>query len=1270
MKTKTNIFKLITLLYFFIIMLFSWKSYADLTASDWITASTSWVKYTYYEVTWCSPHYTEITSLTQICEKWYFYNNGWVWVMTYKWENFKNWNVKVKTWLPWVTRTSSVWLLDLFDVSSIKFEWEWTYTINVLLVDYAYNASKFDFTYKIDKTAPQFQLTSITENTPYTYVDTSLPRLSWLNWNIVKYDSNTNISNDPDKYTNPWLVFTDNTYTWDIPVERTWHQRQNLYVFYFKDVNSWDWAWKPFNLNVTYSDNYNSYLKWWTTLVSWVDKPFALMPETWNIPIKSNISLWTVAWLVTSDLTSNSDINSQKKYRLRLYDNSTWKNWWDSNFSEITFYAVRDNTAPNMWWNGLASTSNEASQRALKFDSSTTVWDTWATPSNSETSWAVSKFISATSSKTLYSTLSDIWIWWSDSTKYSWYNAWIPLSGTTKIQIETSGDKTSYSDVFSYSNRFINTDVTRNKDFSIVDLDRQNWYRKYTAKFVTTWITWDNNLCDNVWNCLSPKIDFRVVANAIATTTSNISLASPVKVFANWTDKYTITSNFEDTYWNKIVWVTAVENWNKIIKTVDTYFDFENWLYSDQKSDTPSWTKLAIINDAQIDNSTSTTSTINSSSNIYFKEIAESWANTNAWVYSFYVASKVPTSWLYPYLSNNTKIKLTSIRPRAIEWTISWVWIYPTSISWLWLFSWNVNLWNATNFLTYDKAWIDNWTTTTDLSSFNSANYWKITLSNANDVKYNTLSLRKLELEFASPFVYGMENFSLSPLYSFNAYASHTKKLYELSTWVGFNKIFEQFLSAYGSDKHTSWVVNFDYKNSSIWNVNNWYSFAWNYYRDNMLLANWLEFEVKSSPALSSYDSNNELKYWYVSYLAYDLWWYTIYIPSVSRNVSNLLTWWNNSKLSSRFYFPDWNTPYVIIWDWVTNLWVWPNLSIAVTGLTNRNMQMTDDTTWSKASVNIWENVSRYDLITTFKKNVSSLSSWLWGTSWVDWCENLWIINQNFINNGDNKNCTIDINWEKVSFIKWSVNIDCWSNNCVLPNNVKRTIIVQDGYTYIKSNISTYNKSSQLLIWTLSQAGLQNIDIPDDLSFDITTQPKTKWWTFIDSKVTNIDAFIVSQWPMVTYDQTKTKLYWNTIEANELRNQLQIYGSVLSLNTIWGFKDVWLNFECPYIIDNCTSNESAIFDLVFLRRYNLIWKKFYDDTYTWTEVAAYHPNWYDIAKRSWWKTWYFNLTDSESCWTPDSDLRCITDSDYKKYPLFIQRDTMWNSSPSIMFSVD
>ncbi len=1246
MKTKINIlvwiFLFISSYIFSINTTFAW---------EWVIPLTSWIKAWYYSIKWCSPH-KSLPTLPN-CWQWYFNKDWSVWKLTYKWENFANWNLStIKIEIPPNgTRVASSGFIGLFDwITELQIEWEWEYTIEVFLIDYADNTSETKFVYKVDKTAPQFQLTWITENSPYLYVDSN-PRINWINQNwLKKFDSAINLS-DPDSwlYNNPLL----NNYSWEIPVERNNHDRNNLYTIYYKD-----W-WRNFDLVNLISDTFNWLLDSW--LVSWI-KNYELYDKDYNL--KSTLT--SLSGINTSNLWLLN--NSQWNFIVRAYDNTTWKtwvNWWKANYSEVVFYAVKDNTPPNMW-NNLASNESDAIKKLLWFSPFITTWDT-------NISSNVSKFLVANSAQNLSSALNDTWIWaW---TNYEKFNAWIPI-WLTKIEIEKSDTLNDFSDMFIYNNRFINNS-SRQKNFSLVDNNRSNWYRKYQTKFTTSWITWNDKICDNVWNCLNPVLDFRVVANVLDQWVSNITVWIDSntwnnRVFANWLDKFNLETSLRDIYWNAIVWVTAVENWNKKIKSIDISFNYHNWLKRDQLNNT--WSKLVTVTDLlpAKNKATSNIWWINNTWNLYFAEEEEVWAlnsTTKLWTYKYSLSSLVPSNTAYPYLTNDAVLKLLNINPKANIDT-SWVWVYS-----LWNFNTTINWSWPTKLITSNIDFLNKDDYKTDLDETKKDNYW---IATPGTTTYSNFSNNyNLDFPFASPMIYWTENLSLNHLIAnVGQTKSHTKKLFTF--WI--NKIntsvFEQYLPAYssGANKFTPNIFNI-YSVLDTWNIdtniiNSWTTINWSTLNDSQ--TNYL---TKSSPIRNNYQiAWYGFNIWYVSSIDYTIWSDKIKLPSISRNISDFATKdtpknENENKKASWYYFlitnADLTWNYAILWDPIKTLWLLSGLWIAITWLSNQeDLMIVDKDAWRKANLNVWENLSRYDLISSFKKNIEKYASSLWKWNNKNWCNagNIWLWELNDPSNSSLKDCTIKISWETISFIKWDVNINCVSNNtCILNNDLKRTIIVKDWSTYIESNITTLGKNSWLLIWTIADAWLKSITIPTWNNPSITRDNTTYWWTFIDPSVTNIDAFIVSQWPMISYSWWKI---YNTPTETDLKNQLHIYWSTLSLNTVWWYKDE-SSSKCPYIVTNCSQKNAFIFDLVTLRRYSLV------SDIVWSTNLI--PSW------GWFRSWRNNselttnwanplkLTQADDSWT--NWLRYISDIDYIVYPIFVQRDTYWNKSPSIMSKI-
>ncbi len=1273
MKIKTNI------LLWIILFLFSLIIWGNNTLASGVIPLTSWIKTGYYQIKWCSPH----ASLPN-CGMWYFHKYGSIGKLTYKWENFQNGNlntIKIET-PPTSTRVASEGFISLFDgITSLEFEGEWTYTVTIFLVDYADNTAQIEYTYKIDKTAPQFQLTGITENSNFMYVHSD-SKVQWINYDtLYKFDSATNGSDS-----NAWTYNTPSIteYSWPIPTEKTNHQRINLHTIYYKNNDS-----QQFNLTTLTSDTFWSSLR---NFVSQTGKIELLKHD--HTPIST---LWQDLWIQTSKLGLWE--NSQWKFIVRIYDNTIWKNGWKANYSELVFYAVRDNTKPNM-----ASGIDEKSaiEKLLTFENGwTTVWDTYISDNSHKSTNASSKFIAASTSQRLFSQLNDIGI--QNGNNPEWYNAWIPTHWLSpQVAIEQAKNKNGKDYIFTYNDRYKNNNITDSHNFSKVDTDdlnnktRENWYRKYSTSFSTSWVNW---ICDNVWNCLEPQLNFRVVANVLNRNNSEISLdiksiTGNNRIFANGLDTYQTTTKLKDFHGNAIVGVRAAENNNVVIKNVDIKFTFKNGLFPNQITTTPSGVRQVKITDLlpeKNDSNETSTGNINTDNwTISFKEIPENWYNINNWSYQFSASSLVPSAWAYPYLNENATLSLTNIIPKATNDTpTNWVWIYGN----IWAFnnenivvSWTTNMISSPN-----TKFLSNSDYKTDLDSHFQTDYWKIEINKATTTYSSLWASDNVSLEFASPFIYGAKDLSLNHLIRLAPAQPHIKEIHKFSNNIidSNSYIQEQYLPSYTwaenlTPKFTPDIFNiYSDTTSGTTKINTWSKIPANYIGSSK------EYFTKSSPIKENYHIDwYGFNMWYISHISYDIWGTQISLPSISRNVSDSKSDdATTADKNSRYYFPttgpynEWNWTYVILWDPILSAWLLSGMWIAITGMSNsEDLMIIDRDKWRKANLNVWENLTRYDFITNFKKNVALNTAWFGKWNNHEWCSKD-IIDESFLKKWEEK-CTININGEQISFIQWNTNIKCSNNNtCVLDNNQKRTIIVKDGSTYIQSNISTFGKNAQLLIGTITDSGLKNITIPD-WSPTLTRDSNVNWWTFINQNVTNIDAFIVSQWPMVSYshnnnDVNNWSLFDNNITSGQLENQLHIYGSTLSLNTIGWYKSE-ADSKCPYIIQNCSQKNAYIFDLVTIRRYSL---ESQDQTNRNTFIIAWTN-----GKRSGWlkndddkdcKITYDNESKKitfDSCATLEGlnpwDLRRITDLDYIIYPLLVERDNSWSKSPSIMSKID
>lgn len=1208
MKTKINNF--FTYLAIFSGVFLFGNASVWASSLEWVTSG---IKYSGYDITWTSPYSWE--------QKVYLKQVGNTGIITYTWgTTVESEKVKINTNLLSSTRSTNPTAANLFQwVDRIIFQWEWKYEFKIILVDSAYNSTVETFTYQVDKTAPQVAIESIINSSGSLFLHI-WDRISTLTWAIVKYDSNIQSSDSDAWYEDP----LQSEFTWDVPVNRSIHTRSNLFTVYFKNTTSWSGANTPFDVVV----DYNHFFK----------NPVSLQNGRVTLHTSTGVLLRTLthtAWKVTLN-TSMLPLweDSQWQFKLRFYDSTIGRSGpTNSNFSEVVFYAVRDNTPPNLTNTNKNIITNQVAARRdlLQFVSWTHVWD--ASLGNDS---KFSKFIAANSWVTLKSVIHDIGINQWPSVDARLFNAWIPE--WTAIKIESSSNSWALSDVFSYEldKKHELTAYTKPKNFSLVDNDLgDRWYRYYDVEFKNR--DWLDGVCDFVGNCLTPELEFRVMADEMDASKSILAINNKnEKSIANAQTQYEVSMELKDRFNNRITSVHANEWTSPLVRRLSSEFIFQNELFLDQLNIT--WERWAILstNATKYFSAQTITWWLNTSTwNIILSQNSfDSSELQKNWVFKFDIWSYVSTPWSYPYLAGSWML-LKNIKPKVILGTTSWL-IYGSG----WVFDNNYTFWNTNNLVTLNTSIFTGTELNTDIDNTGNKifDYGKVTQTWS--INLLQVSSNKLSFEFASPYIYNT-NLNLAPLYTDNSFTTHTKQSFNSGATLSNIKIHENFLVGYNSGTHVPNVLRFDYENPSV-NVSTWYILSWSEISD---LVGWRDFRVKASRAQWTYDFSKSLNLWYVAKIDYILNGKQIQLPSISRNIAKAGT---TSALpfvrkQSAWYF--YRNNYTILNDGISQsglAWFW----IAVTGVTNRNETSLSNSTWQKANINVGWELTRYELIKTVKSNIASISRW------KNWCP------QNAITSY----CEQIMNGEKVTFITWNASFS-WTYD------KKETYIVKNWNIYIDWDISN-NNLWQLTLVSMTENGLSNVNITSDMFSDNWFNRNT-WnyngWIFINPEVTNIDASLIAEWPVVSYDVNEEKLYGSTIDEKDLRNQLHIYGSLLSLNTIGWAKEVWAtNHSCPYIISPCNRNTASVFDLANIRKFTvqaelngITWAP------TWKSFA-FHPTDMNTAKRSGWSTWLFELSiDDTPSW-----LRVITDDDYKTFPLFIERDARISSSPSIIFKTD
>ncbi len=295
---------------------------------------------------------------------------------------------------------------------------------------------------------------------------------------------------------------------------------------------------------------------------------------------------------------------------------------------------------------------------------------------------------------------------------------------------------------------------------------------------------------------------------------------------------------------------------------------------------------------------------------------------------------------------------------------------------------------------------------------------------------------------------------------------------------------------------------------------------------------------------------------------------------------AKLQIWWvinTNSTIEEEFVW--WNTNQrnaseLLSINFDVSSWVW-NLTQFMTNIKKNINSQTRWMTW--------------DTINTIRSSLQSLM--LYNFEWIENSSasnvnNKWKILR--LNNSWN---WLRVNWENTLIIKW------WN-------------------LYIQDDIYSVNNTDILTIIVLRDE-TNNIN----------------WWNiYIDPYVTNIDAIIISEWSVMSYNGTQ--VIDSTTHTNNLKRQLFIYGNLITRNTIWQNKAI---FNTDDYISTWTEITTTKYNLENLRSFQLVkteqitsWictnadkitAMWLNETTSITEAFAWKKNCYfdDITKSvTWW----------------------------------------------------
>ncbi len=351
--------------------------------------------------------------------------------------------------------------------------------------------------------------------------------------------------------------------------------------------------------------------------------------------------------------------------------------------------------------------------------------------------------------------------------------------------------------------------------------------------------------------------------------------------------------------------------------------------------------------------------------------------------------------------------------------------------------------------------------------------------------------------------------------------------------------------------------------------------------------------------------------------------------------VINSLFWWDTNLDQNNSYFCPWNSSLFltffsnqlwdkIVWEITSLTWlVFDNSEIYISWITsikwdvtNLNENIVEDQNINNINIsNVNGEISKLNLI--INKNIYQITKnlipetsdnilstidnkqvndkyYYYDYTWVEWDDNsLWNKWKNLIIRKHN----FDINnpWSYKIWVKW-----------------KNIVIVKWWNIYIDADIYNENDNSDILL-IIAKRDENN---------------KQNWWNiYINSSVTNIDAILIADWSLLSYDWTKAL---NTIddEINALWRQLLIYGSVNTKNVIW--ENISVYWTDTYF-DTWEEVESNYYNLVNMRNLYL----------TYASSSFTEECWWDdtkiIARQSNNNVLKYALAWKKECYLDDSN---------------------------------
>ena len=372
-------------------------------------------------------------------------------------------------------------------------------------------------------------------------------------------------------------------------------------------------------------------------------------------------------------------------------------------------------------------------------------------------------------------------------------------------------------------------------------------------------------------------------------------------------------------------------------------------------------------------------------------------------------------------------------------------------------------------------------------------------------------------------------------------------------------------------------------------NNDNW-TLTWSLINENPNSANyssWLRWEIIINTIKSTLFGDFLVKSWKIE--LYDsintnCGSGTTYKIDWNLNISSIFWWDMNIDQNNSFFCPQDSKLWLTFLSqnlWQKIIWEINNLTWKIFDTKEIYINWITSIKWNED--NLWKNITDAQYI----NNITPIS---WELSKLDLSinKNITQITKNLnaeINDNNINTIKNDSNNEKYYYFDYSTQE--WNDNS-LWNKWKNLTI--KNYNFDTNNLSHYKiwvkwKNTIIVEWwnIYINADIYNENDNEDILIIIAKRDNTNtknWWNiYINPNVTNIDAILIADWSLLSYDGNNAL---NVIDNNSnlLWKQLLIYGSVNTKNIIWENKTVYWT---DTYIENWNETESNYYNLVNMR---------------------------------------------------------------------------------------